>query len=197
MKNMAESRKDVREIIINVARGIFGRFGFRKTTMDEIAQAAHKGKSSIYHYFKSKEEVFQAVVEKESYVLKEEIAKAIKQQDTPQKKLRAYVMTRMQILNRLANYYSALRDEYLEHYSFIEKLREKHLKDEVKMIKQILKKGVEQGIFSIENLELTAQAIVTALKGFEYPWIMENDVSKTKRSVDSLLGTLFHGIITR
>ena len=194
---MAESRKDVREIIINVARGIFGRFGFRKTTMDEIAQAAHKGKSSIYHYFKSKEEIFQAVVEKESYVLKEEITKAIKQQDTPQKKLRAYVMTRMQILNRLANYYSALRDEYLEHYSFIEKLREKHLKDEVKMIKQILKKGVEQGIFSIENLELTAQAIVTALKGFEYPWIMENDVSKTKRSVDSLLGTLFHGIITR
>ncbi len=194
---MTDSRKDVREIIINVARGIFGRFGFRKTTMDEIAQAAHKGKSSIYHYFKSKEQIFQAVVEKESYVLKEEITKAIKQQDTPQKKLRAYVMTRMQILNRLANYYSALRDEYLEHYSFIEKLREKHLKDEVKMIKQILKKGVEQGIFSIENLELTAQAIVTALKGFEYPWIMENDVSKTKRSVDSLLGTLFHGIITR
>ena len=194
---MTDSRKDVREIIINVARGLFGRFGFRKTTMDEIAQAAHKGKSSIYHYFKSKEQIFQAVVEKESYVLKEEITKAIKQQDTPQKKLRAYVMTRMQILNRLANYYSALRDEYLEHYSFIEKLREKHLKDEVKMIKQILKKGVEQGIFSIENLELTAQAIVTALKGFEYPWIMENDVSKTKRSVDSLLGTLFHGIITR
>ena len=180
-----------------MARGIFGLFGFRKTTMDEIAQAAHKGKSSIYHYFKSKEQIFQAVVEKESYVLKEEITKAIKQQDTPQKKLRAYVMTRMQILNRLANYYSALRDEYLEHYSFIEKLREKHLKDEVKMIKQILKKGVEQGIFSIENLELTAQAIVTALKGFEYPCIMENDVSKTKRSVDSLLGTLFHGIITR
>ena len=194
---MAESQKDVREIIINVARGIFGRFGFRKTTMDEIAQAAHKGKSSIYHYFKSKEEIFQAVVEKESRVLKEEITKAISQQDTPQKKLRAYVITRMQILNRLANYYDALRDEYLEHYSFIEKLREKHFKDEVKMIKQILKKGVEQRVFLIKNLELTAQAIITALKGFEYPWVMENDVSKTEKSIDSLLEILFNGIVTR
>jgi len=47
---MAKLEKDVREIIIEAARGIFARFGFRKTTMDEIAQLAHKAKSSIYHY---------------------------------------------------------------------------------------------------------------------------------------------------
>ncbi|MBW1764978.1 MAG: helix-turn-helix transcriptional regulator, partial [Deltaproteobacteria bacterium] len=41
-------QENIREIIINVARNIFAKFGFRKTTMEEIAQAARKGKSSIY-----------------------------------------------------------------------------------------------------------------------------------------------------
>ena len=55
---MERSYKNARELIITVASDIFTRFGFRKTTMDEIASALHKGKSSIYHYFESKEELF-------------------------------------------------------------------------------------------------------------------------------------------
>jgi len=194
---MLNSEKDVREIIIEAARGIFARFGFRKTTMDEIAQLAHKAKSSIYHYFKSKEEVFQAIVEKESQLLKTEIIKAMSQEDTPQKKLRAYVITRMHTLQRLANFYNALKDEYLEHYVFIEKLREKHDKEETKIIKEILNEGIERGIYDINDLEVTAFAILTALKGLEYAWIKEKDVPKIEKNIDSLLRIVFNGIVKR
>ena len=194
---MGRIQKDVRELIINVSRGIFARFGFKKTTMDEIAQAAHKAKSSIYHYFRSKEEIFQTVVEKESRQLKEEITDAINREGTPQKKLRAYVVTRMQVLNRMANIYSALKDEYLEHYSFIEKVRKKHLNDEVTMIKNILKEGVERRIFIISNLDLTAFAIITALKGLEYPLAMEDESSQTEKGIENLLDILFNGIVKK
>ena len=47
---------------------------FRKTTMDEIAQAARKGKSSIYYYFTSKEDIFRAIVEKETKMLRKQSA---------------------------------------------------------------------------------------------------------------------------
>ena len=57
---------EVRDKIIKIAALIFSKYGFSKTTVDEIAKAARKGKSTIYYYFKSKEDIFQAVVEKEA-----------------------------------------------------------------------------------------------------------------------------------
>ena len=85
--DMPHSKNDMKEIIINASRNIFARFGFKKTTVDEIANSLYKTKSFIYHYFKSKEEIFQSVVEKESAVLKEEIINAVNLEENPQKKL--------------------------------------------------------------------------------------------------------------
>ena len=194
---MQNSEKDVKEMIIEAARGIFARFGFSKTTMDEIAKAAYKAKSSIYHYFKSKEEIFREIVVKESRTLKEEITKAINQEDNPQKKLRAYVITRMHTLQKLANFYSALKDEYLKHYEFIEKVRKNHDREEMEIIKEILRDGNEKGVFDIKDLEVTAFAIIVALKGLEYRWVQETDVSKIEKDIDSLLAILFNGIVKR
>jgi AcrR family transcriptional regulator len=73
-------------VIIIAAQDIFARFGFKKTTMNDIARAAHKAKSSIYRYFKSKEEIFQTIVERESQILKEKIEKSINAQNNPERK---------------------------------------------------------------------------------------------------------------
>ncbi len=192
---MEEVEKDTRQIIIEASRSLFARYGFRKTTMEEIASAAHMGKSSIYHYFKSKEDVFRSVIRQEEDILKEQISKAVKSQKLPQDKLRIYVKTRVQVLNQLANYYSAFKDEYLEQYSFIQDLRKEADEYEFETIKSVLKEGVDRGIFVINDLELTVYAIVTAMKGLEYPWAIERDVSKIEKSIDSLFGILFHGIV--
>jgi AcrR family transcriptional regulator len=196
-KIMDHSEKDIRENIIEVAQKIFARFGFKKTTMDEIAHAVRKGKSSIYYYFKSKEEIFQAVTEVEATELKKELTNAVNREDSPERKLRAYVITRMQALNRLANLYSAFKDEYLEHYTFIEKLRESYDQYEFEIYKTILQAGIDEEIFQIEDLELTAYVIVIAAKGLEYHWALEKDLPKIEKSIDSLLEVLFNGIVKR
>lgn len=197
MKTTMDIKDDVSEVILNSAKTIFARYGFKKTTMDEIAQAARKGKSSIYHYFKSKEDIFKAIVKKESDVLSAAIAKAINTETTSENKIRAYVLTRMKVINNLTNLYSALKDEYLEHYSFIENVRVKYDTEEVNTIKGILKTGVEEGDFKIEDINLTAFALVTALKGLEYPLFIKNNYAKTEKRFEGLLNVLFYGIIVR
>ena len=165
---MREKKEDVKELIINKAREIFALYGFRKTTVDDIARASRKAKSSIYHYFKSKESIFQAVIEKEGSILKTEIMKTIKNEPDPQKKLISYFIFRMKALKRVANFYTAFKDEYLENYRFIQKIRKDYDTYEINTIKSILKEGVNKGIFVIKNIEMTAVAIVTAQKGMEY-----------------------------
>ena len=188
---------EIREIIINVARNIFAKFGFRKTTMEEIAHAARKGKSSIYHYFNSKEEVFNAVVEKETSALHLALSEAVKTASTPEDKLRAYIRTRMDTIGDLANLYSALRDEYLDHFSFIEKIRSQFDHKEISMIKEILVEGVDQGDFVIENHEIAAFGIITALKGLEYPIFVKKEFVDFEVKFNGLINILFHGILKK
>jgi AcrR family transcriptional regulator len=49
--------------ILNAARSVFGRFGFHRARMDDIALAASVSKGSLYNHFKDKEDLFQRLVE--------------------------------------------------------------------------------------------------------------------------------------
>ncbi len=190
-------RLDKRETILDVAQRLFSRFGLAKTTVDEIAKLARIGKGTIYYYFRSKEAIFEEVINKEYRFLKEKIREAIHQEKTPQRKLRAFVLTKMLYLKELANYYSTLYDEYLEHYSFVEKARRRNVEEEIAIVRSILEDGAKRGIFFMEDSQLTALGIVSALKGLEYPWTFESDVLDLEKSVDILLNILFKGIETR
>lgn len=49
--------------ILDAAIAVFLRFGFRKTSMDEVAKAAHLSRQGLYLHFATKEELFRAAVE--------------------------------------------------------------------------------------------------------------------------------------
>jgi len=188
---------DKREAILKVSQNLFSRFGLIKTTVDEIAKLARIGKGTIYHYFRSKEAIFAEIVERESQLLKEKIMSAVMAQNTPQEKLAIFVKTRFLYLKKFINYYSALTDDYLEHYAFIEEARRQHIEDEVRSVSEILDEGVSLGQFDIKDSGLAAQAIVFAMKGLEYPWTMEQDIVDINQSIDQLLNMLFKGIEKR
>ncbi|RLD55437.1 MAG: hypothetical protein DRI97_09505 [Bacteroidetes bacterium] len=57
--------EETREKIVSVADRLFRRFGFQKTSMDEIARIARKAKGSLYYHFSGKEELFREVVQNE------------------------------------------------------------------------------------------------------------------------------------
>ena len=60
-----KKQDDTRYIILNIAEQLFNTFGYDKTSMDDIANSAHKAKRSIYNHFQSKEELFKSVVSME------------------------------------------------------------------------------------------------------------------------------------
>ena len=188
-------KTDVREKLVLVAQETFQRFGFRKTTMDEIAFAASKSKSSLYYYFKSKEDVFEAVVEKEAGLLRSEIIKKVGECDTAIEKLSVYIYVRMHGFKQMGNFYDALKDELLSNLGFIEKIRIKYDKNEIESITAIINGGIEKKEFKNLNTVLTAKTIVVAMKGLEVPLLMENTGKKNfKKEIDQMLEVLFYGI---
>ena len=189
--------KEKKERILSVAQKIFARFGIQKTTMDEIAKKARMGKATLYYYFKSKEDIFAEVIRKESNILKQKLNVEIAKANTPQEKIKAYVLTRMKHLKELSNYYTTLTDEYLEHYSFVEKERKDFTQHEIETLKDILNEGIDQGIFVMDDAELTARMIAIALKGLEYPLIVEDKGNNMESEINLMLNILFKGLEIR
>ena len=194
---MVVKKDEIRLRIINVASKIFTRYGFKKTTMDEIAIASQKGKSSIYYYFGSKEDIFRAVVEKEAEELKIDLHKEVSLVDDPIDQLRVYILFRMHKMKTLTNFYAAMKSEYLSHLDFIEKIRMNYDKNEVKIVTEILQRGIKRKKFVIEEPGLSAVAIVTVMKGLEVPLFINKDYGNIEDRLDNLIKILFYGLVTR
>ena len=188
---------DTTESIIRAAQKLFARFGFSKTTVDDIAAAAHIAKSTLYHHFTGKEEVFRVVIEREGRMLAEAVAAAVEAAQSPEDQLRAYVVTRLGRLQELANFYTALREEYLEHYAFIESVRERDLREEQEALEQIVCDGAVDGTFRIPGgqVDAVARAFMIALRGLEFPWTLGADPQDLNKHIDILLTVLFNGLL--
>lgn len=64
-----------RNNILDIAKTLFQKNGVEKTTMDDIAKKADYSKSTIYVYFKSKEEIFNTIVHEYFLILKDGFTK--------------------------------------------------------------------------------------------------------------------------
>lgn len=191
-------KESMRESIVNAASDIFSKYGYKKTTMDDIAMALGKGKSSIYYYFRNKEEIFQAVLEQEVILLKSKLQKAVNRKKHHKGKLKAYIITRMKGFESMINFYNAVKNEYLSQFEFIERIRYKYDQEEIAVVQGILEEGVEKGDFRIEDPFLASVVIVTSMKGFEIPlYITGKKGQDIEQIVDKLLKMLFNGILKK
>jgi AcrR family transcriptional regulator len=194
---MTRNHDEIRDKIVGSARSYFARFGLFKTTIDDISHSLRMGKSSLYYYFKNKEEIFEAVIKKELEILSLQVREAVDRAATPQDKLMAYAVTRMTCLRELANVYSALRDEYLNSFGFVQKIRKDFDSGELNLVMQILRDGVDRGTFAITDVELTAQVIIVALRGFEFEWSVKGKDIDINADVAKLHSILLNGIMKK
>jgi AcrR family transcriptional regulator len=195
---MVVVKKEVRAHIVGVARKIFTRYGFRKTTMEQIAASSQKGKSSIYYYFRSKEEIFRAVVEKEAEELKQKLDRTIRKDDLPIDKLRTYILFRLHHVRSVENFYAALNDEYLSHMDFILDIRRGIDMEERQMVTEILEEGMRDGTFQLTSSEIGAIAITTMMKGLELPLLLSDEHKKDRQELfEDLIRVLLYGIVKR
>lgn len=74
--------------VLEAAESVFLRFGYRRTTMGDLAAAAGMSRPALYLVFCNKEEVFEAVLRNFTARTLEEIKQGLETRPTPQEKLR-------------------------------------------------------------------------------------------------------------
>jgi AcrR family transcriptional regulator len=184
--------------IVAAAEKIFARFGFHKTTVDEIAKAAGMGKSTLYYYFKSKEEIFAAVIQRDAQLILRKLTEAINSSLTPQEKFRNYVRTRMTVIQELSSHYAMLKAEYFDLHPLIEQERKQFHQNEVDTVTDILQQGVSQGVFTLADVAATAKVIIALLRGVEDQWFISGQAAfNLEQELNVLLNILLKGLESR
>ena len=148
VENMNESfSKEKEEQIISAARKVFARYGYSKTTMEDISAAVEMGKASLYYYFPNKENLFQAAVLHEQAEFIKKTAAILIKQNSAEKKLKTYAEDRLEFFQELVNLgalsFSALHDKHSVSLKIYESFAEK----EIEIINSIIQEGIINGEF--------------------------------------------------
>jgi AcrR family transcriptional regulator len=187
---------DTKDSILSVADKLFSRFGFHKTSMDEIAKIARKAKGSLYYHFVSKEDLFKEVVAIEMTKLKSQLSTIINNPDLKASdKIKKYLITRMEILNSAANYHETLKADFFEHFHFIDDLRTELDVWEKENLKKIINQGVDTDEFRpIADMDVLLDVFIMVIKGLEIPFFLQNKYAKYSPHFEGLSGILTKGL---
>ena len=175
-------------MLVDVARQLFARMGVDNTTMNDIAQASRKGRRTLYTYFKSKNEIYLAVVESELDQLHKMLVDVASKDLPADEKLLTFIYSRLDAVKALVFRNGTLRATFFRDIWRVEKVRKSFDLREVEIIKGILDDGVKEGIFSMPDTDITALVLHHALKGLEVPYIRgimgDNISQRIKRILD-------------
>lgn len=155
---MIDGTTDKREQILNVAAELLNRYGYKKTSMEQIARAARVGKATIYQLFNDK-----AVLLGEVYQLK---ARKLRE------KMVGYMDAQESTVTRLLKMLTIARDYCSNDPLFCQILDLRELEElktlpqfsaiengAVKLIKEVLDEGVSRGEIRPAPTEMTARIL--------------------------------------
>ena len=157
--------------LVDVARQLFAKMGVDNTTMNDIAVASKKGRRTLYTYFKSKEEIYLAVVESELEILSDTLVCVIEKDISPEEKLIEMIYTRLDAVKEVVYRNGTLRAKFFRDIWRVEKVRKKFDTKQIQLFKTVLKEGQEKGVFALEDIDLLADLLQYCLKGIEVPYI--------------------------
>jgi AcrR family transcriptional regulator len=152
-----------RHEIFGTSVKLFLKKGFQETSMREIAEMAGIGKSTLYDYFKTKDEILVWGVEDQLMDLTVEVQEIVKQPTPAIKRLRQAMKMHLEFLVSSKEFYLKLSFEVqrlnLESQKRIQ-VRRHAYQD---LIRQLVDEGIAEGSFRKVDSLLVARTLITAL----------------------------------
>ena len=186
------------EEILAAATARFNQYGYRKTTMAEIAHDCGMSAGNLYRYFKNKADIGAAVCGIWFDTLQTALQEVADRPDRPEVRLEAYVRTLMHVTLESCRETPHIR----EMIDFLSEERRDllmgHLEARRAILGQIIEDGVAGGAFEVDDLHATTCAVQDAFVRFAYPpLLMFAPPDESERQIKPLVDLLVKGLRRR
>lgn len=185
--------KDVRKQITTAAAEVFSKYGYDKTTVEDIANAAGKAKTSVYYYFEGKADIFRAVAEEVFRDFSGQLGRF--RVIVPSKvttHFKEYLKKRIELVSSSPLYRQFSLDRIKEKggdiVSMMISAREEFDNCEKEYFRAVCEYGQEVGIFN-GNIrpDIFADMLEMVLKGVELELFVSGDHDAVRRTYEELV----------
>ncbi|MBQ7066374.1 MAG: TetR/AcrR family transcriptional regulator [Lachnospiraceae bacterium] len=184
-----------RQYILEKAKGVFAKKGFKDVTMQDIIDACQISRGGLYLYFESTKEIFLEVLKLESEEADDTFSKALTEECTGADILALFLKEqKKEILNKEGDLTIAIYE-----FFFANKVPAKEnpvrvqFKSAVKIIEKLIKDGVESGEFICENPLGAARNIMYVLEGLK---VCARTMGITEENVNKEIFYIMEGLVS-
>lgn len=188
----------IREEVLMAAMGLFKRYGMHKTTMEDIARAAGKGKSTLYYYFRNKEQIFDEILEDEFKQIFDRVKQAVEAAHTAKEKIKTFTLEKLKAIHEKSILYDILFGEMREDMNFMNRCKKRFAAQQTELLVQILANGIaanELREITEVSLEDMAYLVNSAHWGIEAALIESSDIGEMIGKFEAVLEVLLYGLV--
>ena len=182
-----------RELVLNVARARFQRFGVKKTTVDEISRDAGISKKTLYELFKNKEDLFVAVFIREALGNRAFIVDKVRGIASPRDKVTQLLRGAVKRITEQRFMIQVLADEENLYVPYLQQQFQLQVEQEIlNLITPILEEGMRTGEFRPMEPRTVAYFIFKLFQTFTYA--KTDSIDGNDRDLDELIAFIIMGI---
>ena len=187
---------DRRQEILEAAAKSFSLFGYKATTMDQVAKIANVGKGTIYTFFKNKEELFNAIIVKMLNEMRDEADKVAVEGASFEENAHARLMQMLKF-RKTHQLYAKLIDEEKEiRTPAVGEVLQSIEAEIVSYIKEKIEKAIARGELKQCDSELTAYLLLKSYLALVVDWSKTHaEELDEERIVTLLSGTIFQSLL--
>jgi len=196
MKEKKKKRKEkLREAnkseILDAAAKVFIKYGYQGATMEKVAAEAGFSASSLYHYFQSKEEIYEQLLLDNNAAFREIIEEVIQTNTRFRYKLHLLV-------NKMSNLFESRRDFFLLFMSSpfytIKGFDEKFEKEFRSLLMPIFLQGVHENELAENQVDDSLVFFVGTARAFIFDWLSAETAKPFRAKVSTIVNMFFNGV---
>lgn len=191
---------ETKDAIVQAAAEIFGHFGFKKASVEDIARRASIGKGTVYLHFDSKEALFEETMRRMFLRAHADLTAKVVRAGSPEAKLRTYVREKAALTVRLGQEsFPWLRKGVGTYEAMLEfagaglaAIAEQRKRDTALLV-EILQEGWKAGVFHVTEPEVLAEGVVEIIDSSSTR-LITNEPGVVK-AVNTVLEMLVRGVL--
>lgn len=174
------------ENIITIASKLFLEKGFDKTSMQDIAESAGISKGAIYHHFKSKEEIINAVTESQTQANQSMITDWLSEIEDMTGRERLIAMLERNIDSQEAHYLDEVMSVRMKSAEFVLSYMQNCVNQDAALISDIIKQGVADGSLTTGYPKECAEIFLLLMNVWCDPAVFRCDMEKLSQRLKCL-----------
>lgn len=196
---MNDAKGDKKVKLLEIAASVIQKQGIKKTTLDDIAEAAGMASTSMYYYFPSKNDLIHSVLKDLMNKTLVKSKEAIDAARSPEEKLVAIWKVLFSTVSQsgvFLNFTVNTKPEIMLLAGDIRKEFDQKIREQVRAI---LSDGLNRGVFAIanEDFELFVSVLSNGLLGLVITVIGESEHRQIEEQIEKVGRLLIEGLRKR